>query len=163
MTLLRKALLSGLGSGYLPVAPGTWGSLLAACAWLVAFRYFGGALGSAGFALLTAACAALASIGCGVMGGWAIRRWGSGDPRIVVLDEVAGQWVALIPACWADAASVAVMLTLAGFVAFRLLDILKPYPARKAEALPAGWGIVADDLVAGVYSAILILPLAWAF
>jgi phosphatidylglycerophosphatase A len=72
------------------------------------------------------------------------------DPQFVVVDEVSGQLLtyllALAPANW--------KYLLLGFILFRVFDIWKPFPARQAESLPGGWGIMADDWVAGIYAAI---------
>lgn len=77
---------------------------------------------------------------------------GKKDPQIVVIDEVLGQWIALGPIpYWSwDTALVALL-------AFRFFDIVKPYPIRKLERLPGGAGIVADDLLAGMYAAIVVV------
>lgn len=74
------------------------------------------------------------------------REAGREDPGFVVVDEVAGQWVALLflPPLWTN--------TLVALILFRFFDILKPWPIRRFEALPEGTGIMADDLVAGVFA-----------
>jgi phosphatidylglycerophosphatase A len=76
----------------------------------------------------------------------AARESGRHDPGFVVIDEVAGQWIALLgsPASWRSA--------LLALVLFRLFDITKPFPARQLEQLPEGWGIVFDDVAAGLYA-----------
>jgi phosphatidylglycerophosphatase A len=78
------------------------------------------------------------------------RETGSKDPQFVVVDEVSGQLltylVSLSVANW--------KYLLVGFILFRVFDIWKPFPARQAEALPGGWGIMADDWVAGIYAGI---------
>jgi phosphatidylglycerophosphatase A len=113
-----------------------------------------------------------------VIGVWSASRaakfWQIKDPQRVVIDEVSGQHLALLIGCgvplwWKAAASPAVDASfgfislssplnwkylLAGFILFRLFDIWKPFPARQAESLPGGWGIMADDWVAGIYAAI---------
>jgi phosphatidylglycerophosphatase A len=75
------------------------------------------------------------------------------DPGHVVIDEVAGQWIAL------SFSRVNLSHLLAGFLLFRLFDIVKPWPARKLEHLPGGWGIMLDDVAAGVYALLLMLAL----
>ena len=74
------------------------------------------------------------------------RESGRHDPQFVVIDEVAGQWIALLgsPADWRHA--------LIALVLFRLFDITKPFPVRQLESLPEGWGIVFDDVAAGLYA-----------
>ena len=81
------------------------------------------------------------------------KAWGK-DPRCVVIDEFVGFFVtvSLLPQ--------SVLMGIVGFVAFRILDIIKPPPARQVEALPGGWGIVADDVIAGIYGQILWLAFA---
>lgn len=84
------------------------------------------------------------------------RSAGNKDPQIVVVDEVLGQWITLaaVPAFeW--------KWVLAAFVLFRLFDIAKPWPVRRFESLSEGTGIVADDLAAGVYGALVLLGLGW--
>jgi phosphatidylglycerophosphatase A len=76
----------------------------------------------------------------------AARELGREDPQFVVIDEVAGQWIALLgcPADWKHG--------LIALVLFRLFDMTKPPPARQLEDLPGGWGIVFDDVAAGLYA-----------
>ena len=141
MRQLAKLLATWFGSGLLPGAPGTWGSL-AALPFAVLWVWLGGA-----WALSAATVAAF------VVGVWASGRYaadaGAKDPGSAVIDEVAGQWLALIPAAldW--------RLFVVAFVAFRAADIAKPWPARAAERLAGGVGIMADDIVAGVYAGIV--------
>ncbi|MGA9584080.1 MAG: phosphatidylglycerophosphatase A, partial [Terracidiphilus sp.] len=74
------------------------------------------------------------------------REAGRHDPQFVVIDEVAGQWIALLgsPADWRHG--------IIALILFRLFDITKPFPARQLEKLPEGWGIVFDDVAAGLYA-----------
>ncbi len=151
--VLKEACITVLGSGYLPLAPGSWGSLAAALVYAAVWGLII-AVGPAWPAidLICLTGAATASAGAIAWGNWAVARFGSGDPKPFVLDEFAGQWVALLvlpaPAGWLPAAVV-----IGGqFVLFRVFDVLKPPPARGLERLPAGWGILLDDLVAGAYA-----------
>jgi phosphatidylglycerophosphatase A len=151
----RELLISGLGSGFLPFAPGSWGSLYAALLFGAAW----GALAWAGgprWAVEALTAAGIAAAGCGSVawGAWAIARFGRKDPRQFTLDEFAGQWVALVGLPLAlGAAAGPVLLVIGGqFVLFRLFDVSKPPPARQLERLPAGWGVLCDDLAAGVYA-----------
>ena len=167
MDKLRKALVTGLGAGYLPVAPGTWGSA-AVCVIFLAV-----ALASGGGGLCTTVAmglvAVLASVACVGLGRFAESAFGRKDPSQCTIDEWAGQALALmflpmdssLPLWqgYAIAAGVA-------FLAFRLFDIVKPSPARRLERLSCGWGVLLDDLVAGVYANIasqlfLRLVLKW--
>jgi len=115
-----------------------------------------GTAAAGGPALLVAA--GLCVAGCAVTLGWggrAVGKSGHGDPGWVVADEVAGQAmasaVALAGPVWPSAAL--------AFVLFRLLDIVKPWPVNRAERLPGGLGVLADDLVAGAMAAAVVLGL----
>ncbi len=160
MNTIRKALLTGLGSGYLP-ASGTWGSVIA-CAIYLAASYGLWAWGpdlsyeAAGTILNLAMLALLAfsSVGCVAMGKFSEQTFGRKDPQQVNLDEVAGQSLALLlmPISIASHTSRLWVVVLTAFVAFRFFDILKPPPIRRLEKLPHGWGILMDDLLAGVFA-----------
>ena len=134
----------GLGSGLVPVAPGTAGSIVAAAA------YFG--LGRLGWPAQLAAIALVSLLGT-VAAARAERVWGE-DPGRVVVDEVAGQWLALValPPTWG--------WIVAGLLLFRLFDITKPPPCRRLEHLPGGLGVMADDLAAGGYARLVLLGAA---
>jgi phosphatidylglycerophosphatase A len=136
------------GCGYVPIAPGTAGSL-AAIVIAIALHYFGG-YGRGTLLLLTAILL--------VPGIWSAsvvaKQTSQSDPQIVVVDEVIGQWITL-----AGVATFTWRTWLAAFVLFRLLDMWKPAPARQLESLPGGWGIVADDVMAGLYGALAIFVL----
>jgi phosphatidylglycerophosphatase A len=82
-----------------------------------------------------------------------VRHSGIKDPQFVVIDEVSGQLIALsLPFVVLNWKS-----WLLGFLLFRLFDIWKPFPARQAESLPSGWGIMADDWIAGIYAALVLV------
>ena len=125
------------GTGLLPVAPGTFGSVTAVPI-VLGLAYLG-----IGYTAITISIVVAVAI-------WSSGRCkkllGNDDPPVVVIDEVAGFLLTmfLLPSSW---------LTLGlGFVLFRFFDILKPYPIRKVEKLRGGLGIVGDDLVAGIYA-----------
>lgn len=134
------------GVGYAPVAPGTAGSIAGLVVLLAVRRLLPGyevplLAGVIGVGVWAAAVAA--------------DVVADDDPGIVVIDEVAGMlltllWVPLTP--WA---------ALIGFTAFRVFDIVKPFPAAAAERLPGGMGIMADDLVAGLYAAVVVRLCVW--
>jgi len=131
------------GVGYFPLAPGTFGS----------------AVGVVIFLLLKWWVAQVVAIilitGLGI---WAASRTervlALKDPGIVVVDEVAGQMIALLPVSLFRLDAIWIIVL---FVLFRAFDIIKPYPARRCESLPGGVGIVTDDLVAGIYAALVVL------
>ena len=135
---VQIAVATAFGIGNIPLAPGTFGSLPGvALAW-------GLSTGIGPWAV------AVASIVVACVGTWAASgaaaHWGLRDPGAVVVDEVAGQMVALalLP--------LSPVTMAAGFLLFRVMDVLKPPPARSFESFRGGFGIVADDLMAGVYA-----------
>ncbi len=150
----------GLGDRVL--APGTFaGSLPAVVVWLVATRWIAGTA----LAWVTGAAVLAASIAGVWAGGVEARRRATEDPGPVVVDEVAGQWLAcLVGLPWATLSGGrrTAAYALAAFVAFRFFDVLKPWPVRQLERLPGGWGIMADDLAAGLQAGV-VLALAWHF
>jgi len=107
-----------------------------------------------------AALALAGSVSCVKFAPAAIAATGNADPGEVVADEFAGQAVTFlaIPLLGAELSSAGQIwaVTAAGFVLFRLFDIAKPWPIHKLEKLPLGWGVLADDLMAGVYAAIIL-------
>ena len=147
-------LATWFGSGLLPRMPGTWGSL-AALPFAVAITVSGGP-----WALLTAIVAVF------FMGLWASGVYatasGAHDPGTVVIDEVAGQWLTLLPLAFTPVALDPVYYGTA-FVAFRVFDVLKPWPASYFDQkLPGAWGIMMDDIAAGVYAGAVSFGMAYA-
>lgn len=132
------------GIGLLPGGPGTWASLAATVLWFLAARAVHAAPQT--LAIATLAAAAIATV-VGIPAAAVVEREsGREDPGHVVIDEVAGQWIALalLPFDIGHA--------LLGFALFRLFDITKPPPARQLERLHGGLGIMMDDIAAGVYA-----------
>jgi len=156
---MRLAELIGTvgGIGHLRPAPGTWGSLAALpMAW--ALHVIGGPL------LLAAAIV----IGF-ISGLWATSHLTKGqddhDPSYIVIDEVVGQWIALVPLSIGAAHAGASMTALwpgwiAAFVLFRLFDITKPGPIGWADRRPGPVGVMLDDVIAGMFAAIVVLVFA---
>jgi len=150
--------MGGLGE-VLPAPGTTAGSLPAAFLWwALAVSASRGAV-----LVFTALAVVLAS----VVGVWAAteesRRCGREDPGSVVIDEVAGQWLTLLVVllCHPSIAREELWkLTVAGFFAFRFFDILKVWPVNRLEELPGGLGIMADDLAAGLWAAV-VLSVVW--
>ncbi len=197
---LALAIATALGVGYIPKAPGTFGSLVGiavavlthpvSLTVIIGFLFFsfsGVGLGidmpmlrghSAPVLLLVPSLVALVVVG--LVGVWSSAQvanyTGLNDPQYVVIDEVSGMHLTLILAIVplglptqllpADEASVFALYSalsllnwkylLLGFILFRVFDIWKPWPIRRLEKLPGGWGIMADDWMAGVYAAILL-------
>lgn len=134
--------------GYFPVAPGTAGSV----AGLVLF----GALRAAGFGWGVDAALIATLLALGIWSGThAERHFGRTDPGPGVIDEVVGMLVTLflIPVSWGTA--------LTGFVVFRVLDVLKPYPARQFERFHGGMGMMADDVMSAAYGNLVMHVLVW--
>jgi len=191
------AIATVLGVGYIPKAPGTFGSLVAiplaivthpvSLITVVGVLFFGGGIGidlpmfeghSAPVLLLIPSLAALLVVS--LIGVWSSSRVseyaGVKDPQYVVIDEVSGMFLTLVlaivpfglptrlvPSDFASAFALYSALSLlnwkyllAGLILFRVFDIWKPWPVRRLENLPGGWGIMADDWMAGVYAAILL-------
>jgi phosphatidylglycerophosphatase A len=141
--------ISTWGVGYLPVMPGTYGSLVAVGIFLGLTRL---ATGNVLVAVVFVTILVVTFAGI-----WAGSRTealsGRKDPGKVVVDEVAGQLISLFPlTLFAHWSTVAVIIS---FILFRFFDIVKPYPARRFEAFKGGLGIMCDDLVAGVYGAVI--------
>ena len=160
--LLGKLAVTGGGTGYLPIAPGTWGSAAVCGIALAAIAVFDGDVWPVAAVLLGVGL--LSSIGCVALGRFAETTFGKKDPGQCTVDEWAGQAVALLllplGATWADR----LVAVGAGFVCFRVMDIVKPPPARRLEKLPYGWGVLIDDLVAGVYANLAAqVFLRWAY
>ena len=168
---IKLAVLTGFGTGRMPLAGGTWGSLLAAGVW-VAIALALGENRRPWLDIIFGGLIVLASLACVGWSGWVIQRTGCKDPGEITVDELAGQWLALLwilPTAEALArtgvAFPGVILAMAGvqFGLFRLLDIAKPGPVRRLESLPEGWGILADDLMAGFLANVAgrLLLLGW--
>jgi phosphatidylglycerophosphatase A len=155
------------GVGYLPLAPGTWGSLVGIGVYILVrgalitiffdlgvqhyldlVQVFYGVIA---FELVIILAIALAGI-------WAATRTeklcGRKDPGKVVIDEVVGQFIAMVPLPFV--LGTAWWTAILAFLLFRLFDIVKPYPARRLESLESGLGVMADDVVAGVYAGMVV-------
>ncbi|MFT7463121.1 MAG: phosphatidylglycerophosphatase A [Pseudohongiellaceae bacterium] len=159
----RRWLGTACGPGYLPLAPGTWGSLatVIVVAWLVGVEgQFDGFLGvpaptpSGGSAWLGQpqlfGLSALVIFAFGVvLGHKAHVDWGRHDPGSFVVDEVVGQLIPLLPLLGGPLPVYGMSLA---FVLFRVFDVVKPPPCRWLERLPGGVGIMADDVAAGLFA-----------
>jgi phosphatidylglycerophosphatase A len=139
-SLLGLAVATVFGVGYAPVAPGTFGSAVGLLLWWLL---------PASTAIQAAVIAAMF-----VAGSWggnvAERHFGRSDPGQVVIDEVMGMLITLFlnPVGWLGA--------LAGFLLFRIFDVIKPYPANRLERLHGGIGVMADDAMAAVYANLVL-------
>ena len=134
------ALATVFGVGYVPLAPGTWGSAVGLLLWMVLPA--------------SAAPQAIAIVALFVIGSWsggvAERHFGVTDPAPVVIDEVMGMLITLFlnPVGWTGAAGALVL--------FRIADVVKPFPANRLERLPAGVGVMADDAMAAIYANLVL-------
>ena len=141
MTRLALAVGTVGGAGFFPIAPGTIGSAIGVAVYLLTAHW-------------PAAWQISLLVAISLVGTWGAtgtaRALGREDPGPVIVDEVAGQLLTLL------LTGVGVLGAIAGFFIFRILDIVKPWPARNFEALHGGVGIMADDLMAGVYGNILM-------
>jgi phosphatidylglycerophosphatase A len=137
---------TGFGSGFCPIAPGTAGAILAVIIWyLLSLVITGTPLFLATLALVVV-FTALGVWSSGVME----TVWGK-DPSRVVVDEMVGVWIPLLLVCDGN-----IWYGLAALILFRLFDIFKPLGIRKMENLKGGWGIMFDDVLAGVYSLVVL-------
>lgn len=146
---IYKLLSSAFGLGFLPIAPGTWGTLLGVAIHIGVF--LAAARGS--FLQIMLIALAIVCIISVPLGNWAEKYWQRKDPKPFVLDEVAGY---LLTASFFFTGNIITTIIWA-FIMSRIFDILKPWPVRLAENLPGGWGILIDDLLASVYAVILLL------
>lgn len=151
LPLLPTIIGTGFGSGFWPWGPGTAGALTGMLIWY-ALSFM---LNSTLLFAVTLSCIVVFTIA----GTWAVRRlspfWGS-DPQTVVIDEMVGVWVPLLAVPASD-----IWLALASFVLFRLFDILKPLGIRTLDRRKGAFYVMADDILAGVYSLIIIVAVQW--
>lgn len=142
---------TGFGSGFSPFAPGTAGALLAVLIW------FGISFIVSEICLIWLTVALILFFT--VMGVWATNRlepfWGE-DPSRVVVDEMVGVWIALLAAPSGN-----VWYALGAFALFRLFDIFKPLGIRRMESFPGGIGVMMDDILAGIYSFVVLIGVRW--
>lgn len=146
MKRFAVAIASAAGLGYAPIAPGTFGSAAGVVIYLL----------TANWSLPSQAGLALGVTAIGVWASsMAAQHFGRSDPSQVVIDEVAGQLVTMLGtgATWKGA--------LIGFLLFRAFDIVKPWPANRLEQLHGGWGIMADDVMAAIYSCAILHAIIW--
>ena len=156
---MKRMLTSCFGLGFMPIASGTFGSMPVA-AIFAGLCYF-----NAGRGVTSVVMVALAvgfSLACIKFAPGVIALTGKKDPSEVVADEVAGQAVTFLGA-YAVGFNNILIVTAIGFLAFRFFDILKPPPCKRLEKLHEGYGILADDLMAGVYAAIVLWACVYFF
>lgn len=143
-----KILATGFGSGLSPVVPGTMGTAVGVLVCLISYSL------PWPLRLVYVVAVCVASI---YVAGRAEALFGKKDDQRIVIDEIAGLQVTMLPV------AVTGLHLCAAFVLFRIFDIWKPYPVNRLQDLPGGWGVVADDLGAGVYAGIIMLLLTFLF
>lgn len=150
--LLAVVFGTGFGSGFWPWGPGTAGALLASLMWLSMIHFFS----PTALFLLTLALIVLGTI----IGTWATNQlepfWGS-DPKRVVIDEMVGVWIPLLISPTNN-----LWFALGAFGLFRFFDILKPLGIRQLDQRQGGFWVMADDILAGIYSLIVLAIIQWA-
>ena len=153
--LFPKMIATSLGVGFLPVAPGTWGAILAIILWLPLYLW--------AEPIVTLSVTAAAVVIFTIAGTWASsiseRYWGK-DPVVACVDETVGQWISMLPIT--SVATDAWWLVALSLALFRFFDIVKPLGIRAMERLPKGYGMMADDILAGIYSAAIIIAIKLA-
>jgi len=140
--LLKKIayiIATGFGSGYSPMIPGTAGSFIALLIFIIV------PLDNVSWLIIC-----LFVFFTGVWAAQIVEREHGKDPGLVVIDEFVGQWISLLflPRIF--------LVFIAAFIIFRILDILKPFPANDSQKLAHGWGIMIDDVIAGLYTNVII-------
>ena len=147
INLFEKIIGSGLFTGYIPVASGTFGSLIAIVIyWIPGFEQIHIILPSIVILFIY-----------GVYVSSKFEKVYGKDPSQCTVDELVGTWISLI------AIPKSILLTRTSFFIWRALDIIKPFPARSSEKLPGGWGIMIDDVISGFYSVILVHLIVYSF
>jgi phosphatidylglycerophosphatase A len=148
--LFHKIISTGFGSGYFPKAPGTAGAVLAWTVWWILSVFFPHLLFP-----LTAVLIVVFTV-LGVWSSGVVEAiWGK-DPSRVVVDEMVGVWIPLLAVGDGN-----IYYALFALTAFRLFDIFKPLGIRKMETFKGGWGIMLDDIIAGIYSLAILIGLRW--
>ena len=144
---LHRFLATGFFSGYAPVAPGTAGSLVGLLIYLIPVAH----------SPIILPILSVIFLFTGVYTATPLERTHGKDPSVVVIDEIVGMWISLIalPFNW--------RVMVIAFFLFRIFDIFKPPPARQLEKIPHGWGIMLDDVAAGVYTNIALRAMMFFF
>ncbi len=150
--LFHVVLSTGLGTGFVPIAPGTAGALFALIIWLVLFNLLNTVI-----LFWTTLALIVFTTFVGVWTSNVMERYWGKDPRAVNIDEFVGTW---IPMLVAPCGNTTWVLAVFGFVMFRVIDIFKPLGCRAIdEKCPGGWGVMLDDVLAGLYALILTYAL----
>ncbi len=152
--LWPRLLATSFGFGFLPKAPGTWGAIFAIILWMPLYIW---AQQPVIFWVTMGATLLYAIVGTWASG-QAERYWGK-DPVVACADETVGQWISLLPLSGVGVTPW--WMILLSLALFRFFDIAKPLGIRRLEALPGGLGMMADDVLAGIYTCILLQGINW--
>lgn len=147
MNPVLRVWATGFWTGFFPIAPGTAGSLLAIAAycWLPWLP-----LGSDGHIGLATVAFLLLATATGIWASTPAEKEFGEDGGPIVVDEMVGQWITVVGLIPTPAVAVL------GFLLFRIFDIFKPFPADSSQKLPGGWGVLFDDVIAGIYAAVAL-------
>jgi len=149
---IRRLLTSCFGLGFMPIASGTWGSVPGVILFMV-LGYLGLSVVWISAVMLIVVLAASAV--CVKFTPAVMKITGKTDPGEIVADEVAGQCMTFVGLAVSATSNICIAAVI-GFLLFRFFDITKIWPIRKLEQLPAGWGVLCDDLLAGVFAAVVL-------
>jgi phosphatidylglycerophosphatase A len=139
---MHKLIATGLGIGYIRKGSGTVAAAVCALVWYLTQ--------AGGYPALVSYALTAMIVVVGVWSSGNVERYWGKDSNYVVIDEIAGMSISLL------FLPVTVPVVLAAFILFRFFDIVKPLYIRRAEQLPGGWGVMADDVAAGIYSNVLV-------
>ena len=147
--MFHVVLSTGLGTGFVPIAPGTAGALLALIVWLIMYW----AMSTTVLFLATLSLIVVTTF-VGIWTSNVMEKYWGNDPRAVNIDEFVGTWIPLLVAPCGHST---ILLAILGFVSFRLIDIFKPLGCRWIdENVSGGLGVMLDDILAGVYALIIV-------
>ncbi len=144
---------TGFGTGFIPGAPGTYAAFLALVIWYVFYL----TVSATALLWITVALIVL-NMAVGVWTSNVMERYWGEDPRTVVIDEFIGVWIPCLVCITPDKMHT-LWLSVAGFALFRVIDIFKPLGCRKMERFGGGWGVMLDDVLAGVYALIIVVAM----
>ena len=145
---LHLIISTGLGTGFLPVMPGKWGALLALGIWYLLYLSL-----SSLTLYITTIGLIVVTLFVGVWTSKIMEQYWGDDPRTVNIDEFVGTWIPLLAA---PCGKYTWMFAIAGFALFRIIDMTKPLGCRYMEKFKNGWGVMLDDVLAGIYALILL-------
>ncbi len=151
---IKDFLLTAFYAGRSPIAPGTMGTLVAMVLYIVENYFFGHVLGDSILYINLVVVLVLVYPSVKLCDFGEVY-YNEKDPQNIVLDEVMGYWTALLFVPFSFTAA------MAGFILFRIFDIVKPFPADSLQSLKGGWGIMIDDYIAGIYACAVLHLLLW--